>query len=495
MPGGGVPQSMQQSQQHQGQWAMNQHAYTTPQAFAAASSGAYGPGPTLPQAQFTASAPESGANQQWAMGQGFQTPAPLTPYGYVPLSDDSARQAALLNFQRQRMQLAAQWSSIQQQQEQLLGSGGSARYSPFANGPGGARVSPPQSPSWHMQQVVPQGPSFSWQQQSQTTGIPSGQSGSFSSSASPQPTQFTQGQQFAMIQASPQTVEQQMRATFGPGSVPASASRRSSPAPPPVNEAAAANQSGGEFPVEWPPLEGEGSNNEEDSDSVASSAADEQMARLERRMDAMQANHAREVAKHASEVAALRMQNDFLQMSMAGKGGDDKSGSESSKSGKLKDFSSKQYESLSTDLSKTSFECFVPSFQNAIAAKSIDAARVLSMPESEWRARGADKNFQELDGWLANNIRPCLDMKSAKVEAFILRLNSVPFAGASGWVMWREMEKAAAFKDHEEIESGIAAFKKTPYITSEMCGDNAPKLELAAAKTEAAGRHSSPGVD
>ena len=91
MPGGGVPQSMQQqqSQQHQGQWAMNQHAYTTPQAFAVASSGAYGPGPTLPQAQFTASAPVSGANQQWAAGQGFQTPAPQTSYGYVPLSDDS----------------------------------------------------------------------------------------------------------------------------------------------------------------------------------------------------------------------------------------------------------------------------------------------------------------------------------------------------------------------------------------------------------------------
>ena len=282
MPGGGVPQSMQQSQQHQGQWAMNQHAYTTPQAFAVASSGAYGPGPTFPQAQFIASAPESGANQQWAAGQGFQTPVPQTSCGYVPLSDDSARQAALLNFQRQRMQLAAQWSSIQQQQEQLLGSGGGARGAGFDNGPGGARVSPPQSPSWHMQQATRNGPSYSQQPQQHMMGTLMGPMGPcVGSCCSTSQMQFEQNARTSFT--SPPTIadagEQRMRAVFGPGSGPRSAqvSRRSSPAPPAAAEGA---EGGAPFAVEWPPLEGAAAPEGDGAESMASSAADEQIAAL-----------------------------------------------------------------------------------------------------------------------------------------------------------------------------------------------------------------------
>ena len=106
--------------------------------------------------------------------------------------------------------------------------------------------------------------------------------------------------------------------------------------------------------------------------------------------------------------------------------------------------------------------------------------------DEEWRAASTDTNFQKLDGWLANSIRPCLDQKSAKVQAFFMRLNAVPFAGASGWVMWRELEKSIAFKDHEEIENGVSAFKKKNYISSDMYGEiGASKLELAAAQIEA----------
>ena len=239
------------------------------------------------------------------------------------------------------------------------------------------------------------------------------------------------------------------------------------------------------FHVEWPPLE-----KEDDEESTASSAADEQIATLERAMSTMK-------EEHESEIALLvRMQNDFFRMQLITNGDHSESGCGGGSGGdetpripnvdKLRDFGSKLAESLMTDLGKASFDVFKPSFQNALAAKCLEAARILVMSDEEWRAASMDTNFQKLDGWLANSIRPCLDQKSAKVQAFFMRLNAVPFAGASGWVMWRELEKSIAFKDHEEIENGVSAFKKKNYISSDMYGEiGAPKLELAAAQIEA----------